>query len=210
MRILALVLAAVVLIAAPASAVEVTVTATGTVGFNGITDAPLGTVSPGDHVEMSFKVDSNDFMDGVPGDVRGYVIDQSSFSLSFDTPLDMGLLNPFPGTAYFNLVDGFPVSDGFSVSSSNVSPGGVALAQEPFNFNLDLGYTGDTLSSLNILDALGSYGFDGLTRFGMNLWSIFPDNVVMDMEFQKLTIVPEPTTLALLLPLGCLLLRRRR
>jgi hypothetical protein len=32
----------------------------------------------------------NDFVEGIPGDTRGYVIDQPSFVLSFDTPVDVG------------------------------------------------------------------------------------------------------------------------
>ena len=190
----------------------VSVSITGTVGFNGINAPPLSGVSSGDSVEMSFTVDSNVFVDGVPGDLRSFEINHSSFSLAFSTPVELGLLNPFPGTPYFTLVDGFPVSDGFFVSTSVVSPGGVPLSQEPFNANLDLGYTGDTLSSLDILDAVGVYDFDGLTRFSFTLWSIFPDNVAMEMEFREMTIkqVPEPTAVAILAPLGLLMFRRRR
>ncbi len=210
MKNVTLILTAVVLLAAPTWAANVSVTATGIVIFNGIGAAPLSGVGGGDGVTMSFNVDSNNFVDGAPGDLRSYEIDQSSFSLAFDSPVEVGLLNPFPGTPYFTLVDGFPVSDGFFVSSSTVSPGGVALEQEPYNANLDLGYTGDTLSSLDILDAVGTYGFAGLTRFSFTLWSVFPDNAVMEIDFSQLTIVPEPTVLTLLAPLGLLLLRRRR
>jgi len=201
---------AVVFMAGTVHADIVTVTATGQVLYNGIGDPPLSAVSGGDSVEMSFEVDSDNFAEGIPGDTRGYVIDESSFSLSFSTPVSVGLLNPFPAgqTPYFTLVDGFPVSDGFFVSTSAVSPGGVPLEQEPVNFNLDIGYTGDTLSSLDILDALGTYDFDGLTRFGFNLWQTFPDNVVMDMDFAQMTIVPEPASIALL-GIGVLCVVRR-
>ncbi len=192
----------------------VSVSVTGQVTFNAINDPPLNAVGSGANVEMFFEVDSDVFVEGIPGDTRGYEINQSSFSLNFDTPLSIGLLNPFPETPYFTLVDGFPVSDGFFVSTSPISPGGVPLAQEPLNLNLDLGYTGDTLSSLDILDAAGVYDFDGLTRFGFNLWQVFPDNVRMDIDFQQMTItpkqIPEPTTIAILAPLGLLMLRRRR
>lgn len=197
-----------VLLIAPAHAVEVPVSMSGSVFFNAIGDPPLSGVSAGDAVVMSFKVDSDNFVDGVPGDTRGYVIDESSFSLSFDTPLDVGLLNPFPGTPYFTLVDGFPVSDGFFVSSSPVSPGGAALAQEPYQVDFDLGYLGDTLGSLDILDAAGTYGFDGLTRFSFNLWSISPDFPALGIDFVEMTIVPEPSAVALLLPV-LLMLRRK-
>jgi hypothetical protein len=197
---------------AAATADVVTVNVTGQVAWNAIGEPPLSGVGAGDSVELSFTVDSDNFVEGSPGDTRGYEIDQSSFSLTFDTPLTVGLLDPFPAgqTPYFTLVDGFPVSDGFFVSTSPFSPGGVPLEQEPVNFNLDLGYTGETLGSLDILDALGVYTFEGLTRFGFNLWEVFPDNVRLDMEFAQMTIVPEPTMVTLLAPLGLLVARRRR
>ena len=221
--------AAIVVLPGLAQADIVEVTVAGSVAFNGISDAPLSTVGGGDFVVVSFKVDSDIFVDGVPGDVRGYEIDQSSFSIAFDTPLTMGLLAPFPAgeTPYFGVVDGFPVSDGFFVSTSFVSEGGVPLEQEPFNFNHSLGYVGETLDSLDILDAVGTYDFDGLTRFGLNLWAIFPDNVAMEMEFQQMTIevvggdggdgggqVPATSTggvlvLALIILGGSFLLRRK-
>lgn len=189
----------------------VTVRITGNVAFNGITTAPLNAVAAGNGVEMTFTVDSNNFVDGIPGDTRGYVIDQPSFALSFSTPVSVGLLNPFPAgeTPYFTLVDGFPVSDGFFVSTSPISPGGVPISQTPLQANLDLGYVGSTLSSLNIMDALGTYNFTGLTRASFTLWRVFPDNAVMEINFNDLTIAPEPATV-LLASLGLLLVRRRR
>lgn len=203
--------------AAPLRAAIVAVDVAGQVVFNGIGDPPLSGVGFLDNVQLSFTVDSANFVDGVPGDTRGYVIDESSFSLAFDTPLTMGLLNPFPAgaTPYFTLIEGFPVSDGFFVSTSPVAQGGVPLEQEPHNLNLSLGYTGDTLASLDILDAIGVYGFGGLTSFAFNLWAIFPDNVAMEMDFIEMTIsapeppIPEPAGLGLL-GLAMLALRRGR
>ena len=190
MRKIIIVLAATLIMAASAQAVDVTVEATGMVIWNGINDGPLGEVNGGEDMVMTFMVDSDVFDEGTPGDTRGYVIDAASFSLSFSGGVEMGLMDPFPGdqTPYFALVDGYPVSDGFFVSTSPFSPGGVPLEQDPVNFNLDLGYVGETLSSLDILDALGEYGYDGMTRFGLNFWSVFPDNVGMDCDFISLTI----------------------
>lgn len=182
-------------VAAGAHADVVVVDATGTVVFNGIANPPLNGVTVGETAVVSFEVDSNNFVDGIPGDTRGYVIDQASFSLAFSGGVSVGLLSPFPAgqTPYFTLVEGFPVSDGFFVSTSNVSPGGVPISQTPLQFNLDLGYDGGTLTSLDILDAQGTYDFTGLTRFGFNLWQIVPDNVRLDIEFASLTIQARPT-----------------
>jgi hypothetical protein len=204
-------LAATLVLCTSAKADFVSVSITGTVIFNGISDPPLSGVGFGQTANMSFTVDSNVFMDGIPGDTRGYEIIPSSFSLAFDT-INVGLLNPLPGTAYFTLVDGFPVSDGFFVATSNISPGGVPLEQEPYFANVDLGYTGNTLSSLDILDAVGVYDFGGLTRFSYSIWTVFPDNSVMEMDFQQLTIsrqIPEPASVGLFTPLGLLIFSRR-
>lgn len=191
----------------------VTVQTTGQVTFNGITTAPLNGVAVGNTAVMSFTVDSNNFVDGIPGDVRSYPIIQASWSLSFQpSAVSVGLLNPFPAgqTPYFSLVEGFPVSDGFFMSTSTTSPGGVPISQTPLQANLDLGYVGTTLTSLDILQAFGTYNFTGLTRFGFNLWQTIPDNVRLDMDFQQLTITPEPTGLAVPAIAGIIALARRR
>jgi len=198
------------LFAAGAQADVVRVSVSGRVLFNGIGDPPLNGVGPNEQATMSFEVDSSNFVEGVPDDTRGYVIDESSFSLAFSGGVSVGLENPYPGTPYFTLVDGFPVSDGFFVSNSPSSPGGVDLEQTPYSANLELGYTGDTLGSLDILDALGTYDFAGLTRFAYTIWRGGPDNVVMEMDFQSMTIALPAPSAALLLPLGLAAAGRRR
>jgi hypothetical protein len=194
MQKLAMVLALSVLVAGTAQATDVLVEATGEVVWNAIGDPPLSGVGGGEQVVVSFEVDSEVFVEGIPGDTRGYEIDQSSFFLSFSGGITVGLISPFPPgqTPFFTLVDGFPVADGFFVSTSPMSPGGVPLEQEPVNFNLDLGYDGDTLDSLDILDAEGTYDYNGLTRFGFGLWVIFPDNVVLGIDFTQMTITVDP------------------
>jgi hypothetical protein len=191
MKKLAIFLACILFIGVTAQAAVVTVTAVGTVVWNGIDEDPLGAVNPGDRAIMTLQVDSNNFVEMLPGDVRGY--DLIMFDLSFSSGAGLGLLPGAP-TAYFNLVEGFPISDGFFVSESAVSPGGVQLEQVDYQFNLDLGYEGDTLETLDIGDALGYYDFSGLTRFGFNIWRIVPDNVQLDIDFEYMMItspIPE-------------------
>ena len=64
---------------------------------------------------------------------------------------------------------------------------------------------------IDILDAQGTYDFTGLTNFGFNLWAVFPDNVVMEINFEQMTIaaVPAPATLVVLAPLAFGRRRRR-
>jgi hypothetical protein len=213
MKRAAALLAIAMLATAPAHAVTVFVAALGEVTENLIADSPLGGVAVGEDVLMTFTVDSNDFVDGAGGDTRGYVI--SSFSLAFSGRVTVGLLIG-GDSAYFTLADGIPVSDGFWVSSSPDSPGGAQLEQEPYNVNLDLGYEGDTLSSLDILDAGGVYDLDGLTRFAFSVWQLSPDFPAMSIDYHQLRIqalpsVPIPAALWLLASslLGLIAIRRR-
>jgi len=186
MKTFALALAALVAATATQAAV-VEVEVTGTVLFNAIGDAPLSDVGGGEQATVTFQVDTESFEDGIPGDTRGYVIDPGTFMLSFSGGVSVGVMDP-GDTAYFTLVEGFPVSDGFFVSTSSVSPGGVPLAQDPIHLNVDLGYDGATLETLDILDAVGTYGFGGLTRYSFTLWIAFPDNAVMELDFEEMTI----------------------
>jgi hypothetical protein len=190
MKTFAIVFTLAVLLAATAQAEVVLVTAEGQVTFNVINQPPMNSVTVGQGIVMSFTVDSNVFAEGVPGDTRGYEINQGSFSIAFSSGLQIGLLNPFPAgeTPYFGVVDGYPVSDGFFVSTSPLSSGGVPISQTPLQFDLDLGYEGTTISSLDILAAQGTYGFGGLTRFNFSFWQVFPDNVRLDCDFSSLTI----------------------
>jgi hypothetical protein len=204
---------ALLLCGALARADIVTVNVRGNVISNLITTPPLNGVTVGNTGVMSFTVDSNNFIDGIPGDLRSYPINQSSFSLTFQpSGVTVGLANPFPvgQTPYFTLVEGFPVADGFFVSTSTTSPGGVPLSQSPLQANLELGYVSTTLTSLDILNAFGTYNLTGLTRFAFNIWQTIPDNVRLDMNFQQLTIAPEPTAGLVLPVLAALMASARR
>jgi len=164
----------------------VSVTLQGSVAFNGIPEGPLTFVQEGDSTKVTFELDSDNFFDVLPGDLRNYTIDSDSFFLNFAESIGVDLA---PDTeAYFTIVDGFPVSDGFILSTSRTSPGGVPLSLPPNQLGFDLGYEGTTLDSLDILDALGTYEFAGLTRFNFTLWQRFPDNVVMEIDFSSMVI----------------------
>lgn len=171
----------------------VTVTATGTVEFNQIRTPPLGDVTPGDAAVMTFVVDSDIFTDSGSFPTRGYHIEPASFTLTFDI-LELELMDPFPAgqTPYFVIRDNDPAVDGFFVSTNVDFPVGVPINQDgifgPFVNNYSVTYTGDTLPSLDILDALGTYDFDGLTVFN---WTIDdgPFNA-MFIVFEQMTIEP--------------------
>jgi hypothetical protein len=181
----------------------------GTVFFNGIGPAPLGLVTAVQTAVMSFHVDSDVFIDSIPGDVRAYNIIQPSFSLSFSGGVVVGL-GATP--SYFGVRDGDPVADGFFVSTSTTNLGGVPLTQAPYQADFHTSYVGSTLSSVDILNAFGTYDFTGLTVFGYNLWAAFPDNVVLGIDFTHMTIgeVPAPAGVFAFVPLAFGCGRRRR
>lgn len=186
-------------LATAAYATQVEVTVTGEVEFNQVRNPPLSDVMPGDAASLTFLVDSNVFMNSMSFPTRGYDIDQSSFMLTLGA-VTVGLQNPFPmgETAYFVLRDNDPAVDGFIVADSVDFPTGVPLDQagnfDQFRNNYYVTYTGDTLDSLDILDALGTYDFTNLTVYN---WTIDdgPFNA-MGIIFQQMTItaVVEPLT----------------
>lgn len=172
-----------------AAATPIQVEVNGMVEFNQIGSGFLGGVSPGDSVNMSFSLDSDTFVDSASFPTRGYAMD--AFVLSFNGDA-IGLQDPFPAgvTPYFVIRDNDPAVDGFFVSTNVDFPFGVPIDQtglfSQFISNFLVTYTGDTLPSLDILDALGTYDFSGLTVFN---WT------VDDGPFQPLGIVFEQMTI---------------
>lgn len=209
------VLFVVLLAGAPAFAAIIDVTVDGTVAFNAIGPLPLGGFTPGAAASLTFQVDSDNYVNSVNFPTRGYPIDTSSFVLSSGAA-SIGLQNPFPAgqTPYFVLRNNDPGVDGFIVSTSYEWPNSVPLNQTHttgarYNHNYYVTYGPNKLSSLDILDALGTYDYDGLTVFNWTVWRISPDFVFMEINFGQMTITPEPTAFGVLGLLGAFGLRRR-
>lgn len=161
------------LLSSPLHAGEIVrVTFRGEVEFNGISAPPLGNAAPGQDAEITFTIDSDVFVDSGAFPTRGYEIDTSSYELSFGGTT-IGLASPFPGTPYFVLRNDDPAVDGFFTSTNVNVPAGLALQQTgvfgPFAASNSVTYVGTTLTSLDILDALGTYDFTGLTVFN---WTV--------------------------------------
>jgi hypothetical protein len=183
--------------AAPALAngTPVRVTVTGTVEYNLVSAPPLGNFDDNDPVELSFLVYSGDFVNSPSFPVRGYRIDRTSFELKSggDT---LALQSPWPAgmEAYFSIRNNDPGVDGFMVTRTVASPGGVPLNQNggfgPLNHDFYVTYGGSTLASLDILAAVGTYDFTGLTVFN---WTVDdgPSNPT-GMLFEKIVIEALP------------------
>ena len=203
-------------LAGTADATIVQVDITGSVDFGNLNFGSWAGVNPGDSAVMSFQVDSDVFVDSALFPTRGYNIIGSSFSLALDG-ISVGIADPYPAgeTPYFVLRDNDPAVDGFFLANSpDAFPNGVAIdeaAQIDDNFSalFQATYGEDRLSSLNILDAVGTYNFDGLSVFnwGLEDGPFQPMGFIFD-EF-TISVVPAPGTLMLLVPCAGFGRRRR-
>lgn len=198
-----------------AQAVEVRVTVSGVVDFNVIAGGMAG-IPAGAPVSMTFSVDSDSFLDSPSFPTRGYIVNLASFSMTVGgTAVSMDIPQPGGATTYFVLRNNDPAIDGFFLSPGvdldaplSVHIPGLAPAHE-LSFSHTLA-NGTTLSSLNILDAAGSYNLStnvssylfGIGRFG---------NFGAEYTPQQLTIavLPEPNGLWLMGLGGLLLLWAR-
>lgn len=185
---------AVTLCASTANAgIGLTVTINGTVEYNQVNPGLIGQLNAGDDIALTFEVDSDVFTNSASFPTRGYHIDESSFAMT-SGGTTIGLQSPFPGTPYFVLRDNDPAVDGFLIADTTDFPTGVGLEQVgsfgQFENNFYVTYGGTLLDSLDILDALGTYDFTGLTVFN---WTIDdgPFNPV-GMIFEDLTIECTP------------------
>jgi hypothetical protein len=184
-------IAATAAVSAAVQAEIVQVEVSGTVEYNQINVGSLADVVPGDPFVWSFQVDSDNFVDSQNYNTRGYIIDIASYTSQIG-PSTMGLQDPFPGVPYFVIRESDPVADGFFTAMDNVDWPWPDIPLEEtgiigqFAMHCEVGYTGDTLETLNILDAVGTYDYTGLTSF----YTVVMDGWAepMGLEFGQLTI----------------------
>jgi hypothetical protein len=199
--------------ASSAAATPVLVEIHGEVEFNQIGSGELGTVTGGETTTLSFTVDSDTFLDSGSFPTRGYDINLASLDLSFSGGASLGA-NLGAGTSYFTLRDNDPAVDGFYIGHPDAFPTNVPLDQigifGDFGAAFSVTYGDDPLPSLDILDAVGSYDFTGLTVFNMTI-DDGPFNA-MGMVFSSMTItkVPAPSALMPIALAGLCASRRRR
>ncbi len=161
---------------------------------NQVNSGPFGDVNSGDAVMASFLIDSDDFIDSVDYGVRSFPVDLASFELTIGSVGPIGLVIPQPDgqTTYFNLRESDPVSDGFFIANQTEWPNGFPSLNVPggidpyFNFHWEVGYTGDTLASRDILEAQGTYDYTGLTSFYTVIGDAWAD--AMGLEYVQMVI----------------------
>jgi len=160
------------LLASPAAMAETyTVEIIGMVEFNLINDGPFAEVSSGDEVLIEFTLDSEAYLDSETYPTRGYVVDMMSYWLHMGA-VTVGLQDPYPDgmIPYFVLRNNDPAVDGFFLSNGVDWPSSLPLNEmggiDPYFGNVfEVGYVEETLDSLDIADAVGTYDYTGLTNF---------------------------------------------
>ena len=195
MKTFVLLLTALTLLASVAMAEMVTVEFIGTVEYTQVNQGVFADVNSGDDVHAMFTVDSDNWLVSPNGyGVRGYPIDIGSFELTIGTVGPVALVNPQPNdeVSYFNIRNADPVADGLFISNQlewdNVLPKlDVAGGIDPyFGFHWSVGYSEETFSSLDILDAVGSYDYTGLTSFYTAIADAWADAI--GLEFVQTVI----------------------
>ena len=199
MKLLLITIAALTLLASVAVADVVSVEMIGEVEYSQVNQGIFGDVNSGDAFYASFTLDSTVWVDSPNGfGIRAYPIDVTSFELTIGSVGPVLLVNPQPNgeTTYFHIRNADPVSDGLLISNQlewdNVLPklnvpGGI----DPyFSLIWSIGYTEETFSSLDILDAVGSYDFDGLTSFYCAIKDAFADPIGL---VPAMTIISSPS-----------------
>jgi hypothetical protein len=187
------------------------VEATGEVAWNAIAGDMAG-VQSGDPVVMGFDVDSTNYLNSPNFPTRGYEIDLASWSMTVGG-VPVPILDPQPfGPAYFVLRNNDPAVDGFLISRNVDFPQPIGVSIPGLVPDHELSFLrtfadGDALPSLDIADAVGTYGLENLSvyNWGIGRFGTFG----AEYEYQSITITPEPASL-LMLALGCAALVRRR
>ena len=178
----------------PAQAETVYVEVTGFVEYNLVWFPPLGDVVAGDPVTLYFEVDSDNFLNSTNFPTRGYYIDPASYAITLG-PVTLDI-NPAANSPVFVLRDNDPAVDGFFTSEGNVDwPWPQIRTDEMgrlgyFAIPYEVGYTGDTLSSLDIIDAEGFYDYTGLTNYYWTVVDGWFD--AMSIWWQTMTISRVP------------------
>ncbi len=190
-------------VASPALAGDYRVDIRGNVGFN-VIGGGLAGVPAGTPVLMRFELNSTSFLNSASFPTRGYAIELNTFSLTVGS-LSIPIISPQPGNtpAYFVLRNNDPAVDGFFLSRGTDLPSPLSVnipgLVPVHELNFSLAYSvGNVLSSLNIANAVGTYGLQNLGSFNWSLGRF--GNAGAEFEPSSITIsaVPEPATAALL------------
>ncbi|MFO0859069.1 MAG: hypothetical protein U0570_00835 [Phycisphaerales bacterium] len=204
-------------IAAGSNAAIVQIDIYGEVEYNLIRDGALNKfdVTSGAPVHISFRVDSDVFQNDPDFPTRGYAIDKSSFSATYGS-VTLGLQDPYPYAPgpFFVIRNNDPQVDGFFLSNGTAWGVPVSTSEpgifENFGVAFETSYDVNSLSSLDILGAVGTWNYDGLSTMYFSTVDGGFDAMGLLYDHMTIAVVPAPASLLALSPLALAMTRRRR
>lgn len=183
-------------LAAITQAQTVRVVVTGEVESNGFTTGTYAGVPSGAPVTMTIDLDATNFLDSaaLPGRTRGYRFFADTFSLQIGAVATT--LTP-SAVGFFVVRNDDPRVDGFFISQGTDIDTMVPLAMTPTNFGIAFSRTFNnplpppaldpTLPSVDILDAVGSWGFENISSYNFTVER--NENITpMILAYQTITI----------------------
>ena len=192
-------LALIALSASTSLAAGVRVIVTGSIESNAFPANGINTfggILAGAPVTLTLELDSTQFLDSpnLPGRTRGYVIQPGTMRLTAGTA-SAARLETTP--AYFVLRNNDPRVDGFFLSQGTDIDTSIPLQMVPAGFGVQFSRTfdintpaptpDDSLTSLNILDALGSWQFNDISSYNFAV-GIGEFNLPMILAYESITI----------------------
>ncbi len=191
--------AAIVALSSLSLAAGVRVTVTGSIESNSFPANGVNTfggILAGAPVTLTLELDSTQFLESpnLPGRTRGYVIQPGTMRLRVGT-VTAPRLETTP--AYFVLRNNDPRVDGFFLSQGTDIDTEIPLQMIPANFGVQFSRTfgidtpaptpDDSLTSLNILDAVGSWQLNDLSSYNFAV-GIGEINVPLVLAYESITI----------------------
>ena len=168
--------------AAPAAPIRVTIT--GQVESNGFTSGTFAGIPGGANgapVTLVIDLNSENFLDSAafPNRVRGYRFGPANLRFTVG-PVTVPMRSDIT-TAYFCIRNNDPRADGFFISRGTDIPVELPLVMTPNNFGVAFSRTfgaippppssapDATLTSVNLLDALGFWGFENISSYNFTV-----------------------------------------
>ena len=160
----------------------------GAVEYNQFTSGTFAGVVAGDPVLIRIKLDSTNFLNNPIYPTRGYWFDPSTFYMTVGS-VDVSL-SPTVTNAYFVIRNNDPQVDGFFISTGTGFDEEILLDMTPAGYGIGWKWTlagGTTLSSLDILGALGTYGYPNISVFN---WAVRYGEISYPLFFNPPTEEP--------------------
>ena len=178
---------------------DVRVTVTGEIESNAFLSGTFAGLPAGTPVTMTIDLDSTQFLDSpnLPGRTRGYSFGPANFSLRVGNVVTTLRSSPaLP--AYFVLRNNDPRVDGFFLSQGTDIDTTMPLAMTPNNYGVAFQRTfgnmppsgpDPTLTSLNLRDAFGTWGFENISSYNFTIQ--LNDNITpLIFAYETITIAP--------------------